>query len=96
MARHVLKMSSLATAALASSGVYLYGRQLDVNDLSVVRFGRAAAAVSGLAMVSANRVRTDARGQLCVVPLKGHVMPWRDAPQRLNGAPPGSQTFGPV
>ncbi|KAI3368075.1 hypothetical protein L3Q82_026898, partial [Scortum barcoo] len=42
MAGRLLKVSSLATAVLASSGVYLY-KQLDLNDLSVIRFGRAAA-----------------------------------------------------
>ncbi|XP_075964225.1 aarF domain-containing protein kinase 1 [Anarhichas minor] len=43
MAGHLLKVSSLATAVFASSGFYLYNRQLNLNDLSVVRFGRAAA-----------------------------------------------------
>uniref|UniRef100_A0A3P8TC70 AarF domain-containing protein kinase 1 n=1 Tax=Amphiprion percula TaxID=161767 RepID=A0A3P8TC70_AMPPE len=43
MAGRLLKVSSLATAVFASSGFYLYSRQLDLNDLSVVRFGRAAA-----------------------------------------------------
>ncbi|XP_041828248.1 aarF domain-containing protein kinase 1 isoform X4 [Melanotaenia boesemani] len=43
MAARLLKVSSLATAVLASSGFYLHSRQLDLNDLSVVRFGRAAA-----------------------------------------------------
>ncbi|KAM3594832.1 uncharacterized protein V6R79_014695 [Siganus canaliculatus] len=43
MAGRLLKVSSLATAVFASSGFYVYNRQLDLNDLSVVRFGRAAA-----------------------------------------------------
>ncbi|XP_067336379.1 aarF domain-containing protein kinase 1 isoform X3 [Channa argus] len=43
MAGRLLKISSLATAVFGSSGLYLYKRQLDLNDLSVVRFGRAAA-----------------------------------------------------
>nr|XP_020471382.1 uncharacterized aarF domain-containing protein kinase 1 isoform X2 [Monopterus albus] len=43
MAGQLLRVSSLATAVFASSGFYLYHRQLDLNDLSVVRFGRAAA-----------------------------------------------------
>ncbi|XP_041810533.1 aarF domain-containing protein kinase 1 [Chelmon rostratus] len=43
MAGRLLKVSSLATAVFASSGFYLYNRQLDLNDLSVIRFGRAAA-----------------------------------------------------
>uniref|UniRef100_A0A3B5AJ58 AarF domain-containing protein kinase 1 n=1 Tax=Stegastes partitus TaxID=144197 RepID=A0A3B5AJ58_9TELE len=42
MAGRLLKVSSLATAVFASSGFYLYNRQLDLNDLSVIRFGRAA------------------------------------------------------
>ncbi|CAL8271275.1 unnamed protein product [Merluccius merluccius] len=43
MAGRLLKVSSWATAVFATSGVYLYTKQLDPNDLSVVRFGRAAA-----------------------------------------------------
>ncbi|XP_037603041.1 aarF domain-containing protein kinase 1 [Sebastes umbrosus] len=43
MAGRLLKVSSLATAVFASSGFYLYNRQLNLNDLSVVRFGRTAA-----------------------------------------------------
>ncbi|KAM3870844.1 aarF domain-containing protein kinase 1 [Diretmus argenteus] len=43
MAGRLLKVSSLAVAAFASSGFYLYNRQLDPNDLSLIRFGRAAA-----------------------------------------------------
>ncbi|XP_029349168.1 aarF domain-containing protein kinase 1 isoform X1 [Echeneis naucrates] len=43
MAGRLLKLSSLATALFASSGFYLNSRQLDLNDLSVIRFGRAAA-----------------------------------------------------
>ncbi|KAL7379674.1 hypothetical protein ABVT39_003989 [Epinephelus coioides] len=43
MAGHLLKISSLATAVFATSGFYVYGRQLDLNDLSLIRFGRAAA-----------------------------------------------------
>ncbi|MEQ2221472.1 hypothetical protein ILYODFUR_016307, partial [Ilyodon furcidens] len=43
MAGRLLKVSSLATAVFASSGFYLYNRQLELSDLSVIRFGRAAA-----------------------------------------------------
>ncbi|KAK2825857.1 hypothetical protein Q5P01_020071 [Channa striata] len=43
MAGRLLKISSLATAVFGSSGLYLYNQQLDFNDLSVIRFGRAAA-----------------------------------------------------
>lgn len=46
MAGRVLKISSLATAVFGASGFYLYNKQVDLNDLSVVRFGRAAATVS--------------------------------------------------
>lgn len=46
MASRFLKVSSLATAAVAFSGIYLHNRQLDFSDLSVIRFGRAAATVS--------------------------------------------------
>ncbi|XP_068195696.1 aarF domain-containing protein kinase 1 [Antennarius striatus] len=42
MAGRLFKVSSLA-AAMVSSGFYLYNKQLDLNDLSIVRFGRAAA-----------------------------------------------------
>ncbi|XP_071327261.1 aarF domain-containing protein kinase 1 isoform X1 [Trachinotus anak] len=43
MAGRLLKISSLGTALFASSGFYLYNRRLDLNDLSIIRFGRAAA-----------------------------------------------------
>ncbi|KAJ7991003.1 hypothetical protein DPEC_G00292720 [Dallia pectoralis] len=43
MAGRLLKVSSFATAVVASSGIYLYSQHLDLNDLSLVRFGRAAA-----------------------------------------------------
>ncbi|CAL8287669.1 unnamed protein product, partial [Gadus morhua 'NCC'] len=46
MAGRLLKVSSVATALVATSGVYLYTKQLDPNDLSLVRFGRAAAATA--------------------------------------------------
>ncbi|XP_034015519.1 aarF domain-containing protein kinase 1 [Thalassophryne amazonica] len=46
MAAHLMKLSSLATAVFASSGIYLCSRHLDLNDLSVIRFGRAAAATA--------------------------------------------------
>ncbi|KAM8915129.1 aarF domain-containing protein kinase 1 isoform 3-T3 [Spinachia spinachia] len=42
MAGHLFKVSSLATAVFATSGFYLYNRQMNLNDLSVIRFGRAA------------------------------------------------------
>ncbi|XP_026141869.1 aarF domain-containing protein kinase 1 [Carassius auratus] len=43
MAVRLLKVSSVATAVFASSGFYLYSKNVDFNDLSIVRFGRAAA-----------------------------------------------------
>ncbi|KAL3048737.1 aarF domain-containing protein kinase 1 [Trematomus bernacchii] len=43
MAGQLFKVSALATAVFASSGFYLYDRQLNLDDLSVIRFGRAAA-----------------------------------------------------
>lgn len=43
MAARLLRLGSVATVVLASSGWYLNRRQLDLNDLSVVRFGKAAA-----------------------------------------------------
>uniref|UniRef100_UPI003AADEF03 aarF domain-containing protein kinase 1 n=1 Tax=Centroberyx gerrardi TaxID=166262 RepID=UPI003AADEF03 len=49
MAGRLLKVSSLATAVFASSGFYLYSRQLDPSDLSVIRFGRAAATTAVIA-----------------------------------------------
>uniref|UniRef100_A0A8C7Y557 AarF domain-containing protein kinase 1 n=1 Tax=Oryzias sinensis TaxID=183150 RepID=A0A8C7Y557_9TELE len=53
MAARLLKLSSLATAVFASSGFYFYNKQLDLSDLSVVRFGRAAATVSSLIQLKA-------------------------------------------
>ncbi|XP_030642968.1 aarF domain-containing protein kinase 1 [Chanos chanos] len=41
MAGRLLKVSS-ATAVFASSGFYLYNKNVDPNDFSVIRFGRAA------------------------------------------------------
>ncbi|TNM95951.1 aarF domain-containing protein kinase 1 isoform X2 [Takifugu rubripes] len=46
MAARFLRVSSLAAAAVASCGIYLHNRQLDLSDLSVIRFGRAAAATA--------------------------------------------------
>ncbi|KAM6912578.1 aarF domain-containing protein kinase 1 [Xenentodon cancila] len=46
MAGRLLKVSSLAGTLFASSGFYVYNKQLDLNDLSVIRFGRAAAATA--------------------------------------------------
>ncbi|KAI4803951.1 hypothetical protein KUCAC02_025596 [Chaenocephalus aceratus] len=46
MAGQLFKVSALATAVFASSGFYLYDRQLNLDDLTVIRFGRAAATVS--------------------------------------------------
>ncbi|KAK2843024.1 hypothetical protein Q7C36_011239, partial [Tachysurus vachellii] len=43
MAVRLLKVSSVTTALIASSGFYLFSQKLDLNDLSIVRFGRAAA-----------------------------------------------------
>lgn len=48
MAARLLRLGSVATVVLASSGWYLNRRQLDLNDLSVVRFGKAAATVRPL------------------------------------------------
>ncbi|XP_057200455.1 aarF domain-containing protein kinase 1 [Triplophysa rosa] len=42
MAGRLLKVSSVATAVFASSGFYLYSKNLDLNDHSIIRFGRAA------------------------------------------------------
>ncbi|XP_069049077.1 aarF domain-containing protein kinase 1 isoform X2 [Lepisosteus oculatus] len=42
MAGRLLKVSSLATALLASSGFCWYHRPVDLNDISFIRFGRAA------------------------------------------------------
>ncbi|XP_075471516.1 LOW QUALITY PROTEIN: aarF domain-containing protein kinase 1 [Ascaphus truei] len=42
MVRGALRLASVASVALASSGVFLYGtRYLDPNDFGVVRIGRA-------------------------------------------------------
>ncbi|XP_061113767.1 aarF domain-containing protein kinase 1 isoform X1 [Conger conger] len=43
MAGRMLKVSSFATAVFASSGFYLYNKHVDPNDISFIRFGRAAA-----------------------------------------------------
>ncbi|XP_033967124.1 aarF domain-containing protein kinase 1 isoform X3 [Pseudochaenichthys georgianus] len=43
MAGQLFKVSALATAVFASSGFYVYDRQLNLDDLTVIRFGRAAA-----------------------------------------------------
>ncbi|XP_033844690.1 aarF domain-containing protein kinase 1 [Periophthalmus magnuspinnatus] len=43
MAARVRRLSAVTAVVLASSGLYLHKKQLDINDLSVVRFGRAAA-----------------------------------------------------
>ncbi|XP_077587460.1 aarF domain-containing protein kinase 1 [Stigmatopora nigra] len=43
MGLRLLKIPTLASAVLASSGFYFYNRRLDFNDLSLIRFGRAAA-----------------------------------------------------
>ncbi|XP_044022333.1 aarF domain-containing protein kinase 1 isoform X4 [Siniperca chuatsi] len=48
MAGRLLKVSCLATAVFTSSGFYLYNRRLDLNDLSVIRFGRAAATTAAI------------------------------------------------
>ncbi|XP_058843788.1 aarF domain-containing protein kinase 1 isoform X7 [Acipenser ruthenus] len=42
MAVRLLKVSSLATTVFAASGFYLYNSYVDPNDISIVRFGRAA------------------------------------------------------
>lgn len=46
MAGRLLKVSSVATAVFASSGFYLYSKDIDLNDLSIIRFGRAAVTVN--------------------------------------------------
>ncbi|XP_072314007.1 aarF domain-containing protein kinase 1 isoform X2 [Eucyclogobius newberryi] len=43
MAARVRRLSAVTAVVLASSGLYLHRKQVDINDLSVVRFGRAAA-----------------------------------------------------
>ncbi|XP_049597016.1 aarF domain-containing protein kinase 1 isoform X4 [Syngnathus scovelli] len=43
MALRLLKVPTIATVLVASSGMYFYNRPLDFNDLSLIRFGRAAA-----------------------------------------------------
>ncbi|KAG5265352.1 hypothetical protein AALO_G00241360 [Alosa alosa] len=43
MAARLLKVSTVATAVFASSGFILYNKHVDPNDISVIRFGRAAA-----------------------------------------------------
>uniref|UniRef100_A0A3P8WGF0 AarF domain-containing protein kinase 1 n=1 Tax=Cynoglossus semilaevis TaxID=244447 RepID=A0A3P8WGF0_CYNSE len=48
MAGPLLRVSTLATGVLASSGLYLYSRKLDFNDLSLVRFSRAAAITAAI------------------------------------------------
>ncbi|XP_058847746.1 aarF domain-containing protein kinase 1-like isoform X2 [Acipenser ruthenus] len=42
MAVRLLKVSLLATTVFAASGFYLYNNYVDPNDISIVRFGRAA------------------------------------------------------
>ncbi|XP_066550896.1 aarF domain-containing protein kinase 1 isoform X2 [Amia ocellicauda] len=42
MAGRLMKVSSVATAVIASSGIYLYNKSVDLNDVSLIRFGRAA------------------------------------------------------
>ncbi|KAK1160570.1 aarF domain-containing protein kinase 1 [Acipenser oxyrinchus oxyrinchus] len=42
MAVRLLKVSSLATTVFAASGFYLFDNYVDLNDISIVRFGRAA------------------------------------------------------
>ncbi|KPP78297.1 hypothetical protein Z043_102207 [Scleropages formosus] len=42
MAGRLLKVSSVATAVFASSGFYLYGKHVDLSNISIIRFGRAA------------------------------------------------------
>uniref|UniRef100_A0AAY4A2X9 AarF domain-containing protein kinase 1 n=1 Tax=Denticeps clupeoides TaxID=299321 RepID=A0AAY4A2X9_9TELE len=49
MARRLLKSPAAAAAAvLASSAFYLFNKQWDPNDLSIVRFGRAAATTAAI------------------------------------------------
>ncbi len=51
MAVRLLKVSSVATAVFASSGFYLYSKNVDFRDLSIIRFGRAAATVNMIFMI---------------------------------------------
>lgn len=46
MAGRLIRVSSVSSALFASAGFYLYLRPPDLNDLSLVRFGRAAVTVS--------------------------------------------------
>lgn len=48
MAGRLIRVSSVSTALLTSAGLYLYTRQPDLNDLSVVRFGRAAVTTAAI------------------------------------------------
>ncbi|XP_012692144.1 aarF domain-containing protein kinase 1 [Clupea harengus] len=43
MAGRLLKVSTVAAAVFASSGFYLHNKHVDLNDISLIRFGRAAA-----------------------------------------------------
>lgn len=48
MAVRLVKISSFATVVFGASGFYLYNKHGDLSDLSLIRFGRAAATVSYL------------------------------------------------
>ncbi|XP_069494012.1 aarF domain-containing protein kinase 1 [Ambystoma mexicanum] len=59
MARQTLKLASVATAALASSGLYLYGtKYVDANDLSIIRIGRAVHATAFISYDYLSSLRT--------------------------------------
>ncbi|XP_053234176.1 aarF domain-containing protein kinase 1 isoform X2 [Podarcis raffonei] len=63
MARRALKLASLATAAAATTGFYLYGnKHLDPNDFGVVRVGRAFATTAIITFDYLTSLRSVSRG----------------------------------
>ncbi|XP_032997845.1 aarF domain-containing protein kinase 1 isoform X3 [Lacerta agilis] len=63
MARRALKLASLATAAAATTGFYLYGnKHLDPNDFGVVRVGRAFATTAVITFDYLTSLRSVSRG----------------------------------
>nr|XP_034963816.1 aarF domain-containing protein kinase 1 isoform X3 [Zootoca vivipara] len=63
MARRALKLASLATAAAATTGFYLYGnKHLDPNDFGIVRVGRAFATTAVITFDYLTSLRSVSRG----------------------------------
>ncbi|CAL8303952.1 unnamed protein product [Boreogadus saida] len=87
MAGRLLKVSSVATALVASSGVYLYTKQLDPNDLSLVRFGRAAAATAAISYDYLTAFRDVEPGTEEYSALTSKVMPLTSHPVPLSVIP---------